>query len=355
MADFQPFNLGQVLQTAEAIKAARSQSTTDRLREQYLGEQIQSARDTRDRQSKLDQMTFGKERAAQEYSRAGYILQSQNPKNLIESTFPELQQTIVNAGADWASVSDDQLKEAARQIQAKAGAEAGIQPGGLTEREKFDMETSRSKEQADAQQTFQRSQQEDQQRFTAGQNDLTRQADTARLDAQEAKNRERLTQGIRKEFRSLPTVKSYEAALPIIESAKNAPDTPAGDLQIVYSVGKALDPDSVVREGELQLTQNATPFLQRAIGKARAETKGKGRLTPQTRADLMNMLNQRMAGYEQAYQRDYDQYSKYATDQGVTAEQVVGTRPSSAFNQPASGGAADFIYVPGKGLQPARQ
>jgi len=37
MADFRPFDLGSVLQTAEAIKASRAQATTDRLREQYLG------------------------------------------------------------------------------------------------------------------------------------------------------------------------------------------------------------------------------------------------------------------------------------------------------------------------------
>lgn len=128
MADFQTFSLGSVLQTAEAIKAARSQSTTDRLREQYLGEQIQNMRSDRARQTKIDEMTFGKERAAQEYARAGHILESQTPKNLIESQFPDLQKTIVGAGADWSVITDDQLREAARQIQAKAGTEAGISP-----------------------------------------------------------------------------------------------------------------------------------------------------------------------------------------------------------------------------------
>lgn len=128
MADFQPFNLGQVLQTAEAIKASRSQATTDRLREQYLGEQIQGMRADRERQGKIDTMTFGKERAQQEYARAGYIIDSQTPKNLIESQYQDIQKMIVDAGHDWASMTDDQLKQTARMIQAKAGAEAGISP-----------------------------------------------------------------------------------------------------------------------------------------------------------------------------------------------------------------------------------
>jgi len=128
MADFQPFNLGSVLQTAEAIKSARAQSTTDRLREQYLGEQIQGMRADRERQGKIDAMTFGKERAQQEYARADYILQSQNPKNLIETQYPDIQDMIVKGGHDWSTITDDQLKQTAQMIQAKAGAEAGITP-----------------------------------------------------------------------------------------------------------------------------------------------------------------------------------------------------------------------------------
>ena len=171
MADFQPFNLGQVLQTAEAIKASRSQSTTDRLREQYLGEQIQGMRSDRERQTKLDEMTFGKERAGREYRRAGYILQSQNPKNLIESDpeFQDIQKMIVSSGGDWSTVTDDQLRKTAEIIQAKAGAEAGIDPGNLSERQKLEMQSQLEDKRISGQQQFQHATQEDQQRFSADQ------------------------------------------------------------------------------------------------------------------------------------------------------------------------------------------
>ena len=163
-------------------------------------------------------------------------------------------------------------------------------------------------------------------------------AETARTNAQSqaARTDQRTAAALRKEFRSLPSVKSYESTLPIVESVKNAPDTPAGDLQVVYSVGKALDPDSVVREGELLLTQNATPILQKLAGKARAEISGQGRLTPQTRKDLVDMLEQRTQGYQQAYTRDYDTYGSYATDIGAEPDQIVGTRPETAFGVPGS-------------------
>jgi hypothetical protein len=161
--------------------------------------------------------------------------------------------------------------------------------------------------------------------------DITQATALAGQEATAGKQSRRDTASLRKEFRGLPSVKEYETSLPIVETARNAPDTPAGDLQVIYSVGKVLDPNSVVREGELQLTQNATPFLQKVIGKARAELSGQGRLTPQTRQDLVGMLDQRVQGYQQAYSRDYETYGGYARDIGADPGQIVGTRPETAF------------------------
>ncbi|HYC01616.1 MAG TPA: hypothetical protein VEC57_20970 [Candidatus Limnocylindrales bacterium] len=177
-------------------------------------------------------------------------------------------------------------------------------------------------------------------------------AETARAgqEASAGKQSRRDTAGLRKEFRSLPSVKEYETALPIIETARKAPDTPAGDLQVIYSVGKVLDPNSVVREGELQLTQSATPFLQQMIGKARAEISGQGRLTPETRKNLVDMLDQRVQGYQQAYSRDFETYGGYARDIGADPGQVVGTRPETAFTP---GGSPPLGTTPSAALASA--
>lgn len=50
---FQPFNLGQVLQTAEAIKGARRQSTTDLLQQRYMAQdaELKAARESREAQT----------------------------------------------------------------------------------------------------------------------------------------------------------------------------------------------------------------------------------------------------------------------------------------------------------------
>lgn len=128
MADFQPYNLGQVLQTAEAIKASRAQSTTDRLREQYLGEQIQGMRAERTRQERADQIVIGKEKAQQIVAKAGQILQAQNPKNYVEQFEPDLVTNLQNNGVDWATVDDDRVRQMVTAMQNRANQELGVAP-----------------------------------------------------------------------------------------------------------------------------------------------------------------------------------------------------------------------------------
>jgi hypothetical protein len=43
MAEFRTFDLGRVLQTSEAIKGMRRQAETDKLRDAYMGVQMQNA------------------------------------------------------------------------------------------------------------------------------------------------------------------------------------------------------------------------------------------------------------------------------------------------------------------------
>lgn len=139
------------------------------------------------------------------------------------------------------------------------------------------------------------------------------------------------TQPLRKEFRNLQSVKDYETVLPLVESAKNAPDTGYGDLQLIYSVGKVLDPGSVVREGELNLTIAAGSPMQRILGSTRFSLEQGGRLTPQVRQQILAMLAERVGAYEAAYNRDYEQYAQYAQEGGVDPSQVVGSHASSAY------------------------
>lgn len=141
---------------------------------------------------------------------------------------------------------------------------------------------------------------------------------------------------LRKEFRSLTPVKDYETALPLLVSARKAPDNGYGDLQLIYTAGKVLDPGSVVREGELALTVAAGSPLQRIIGQTRFSIENGGRLTPETRKQLLGMLNERVLAYRQGYDREYEQYSDYGEASGMVPRDVVGRHAANAYQSQPS-------------------
>jgi hypothetical protein len=158
----------------------------------------------------------------------------------------------------------------------------------------------------------------------------------------------------RKEFRALPSVKDYETALPLLVSARKAPDNGYGDLQLIYTAGKILDPGSVVREGELALTVAAGSPLQRIIGQTRFTTENGGRLTKETRKQLLGMLNERVLAYRQGYDRDYQQYAEYASAANMTPRDVVGRHAANAYQDnkaPAGEGRVQKTEAPASALE----
>lgn len=152
-------------------------------------------------------------------------------------------------------------------------------------------------------------------------------------------NAVRASQQLRKEFESLGSVKDYKTILPLIESAKSAPDSGFGDLQLIYTAGKVLDPGSVVREGELALTIASGSYLQRVLGFTRFAAEQGGRLTPKSRAQLLDMLEQRAVAQQEAYLQDFNRFADYAKQSGYDPKLVVGAQADAAFS-PRPPGAA---------------
>lgn len=111
---------------------------------------------------------------------------------------------------------------------------------------------------------------------------------------------------MRKEIHSNPAVKRYSEATPAYNTMVRAAkiDTAAGDLAFVYGLAKVFDPDSVVREGEMQFSTNAQSIPDRVLGTIRAVTEGKTRLSPQVKEELIGIVNERM----QEARQQYDDY-----------------------------------------------
>jgi hypothetical protein len=152
-------------------------------------------------------------------------------------------------------------------------------------------------------------------------------------------------QPIRKEYEGLDAVKNYKVSLPMLRSAKQAPDTGYGDLDLIYAVGKTLDPASVVREGELALTIAAGSPVQRVLGMTRFTTEKGGRLTPKQREQLVAMLENRMASLKQQHDYERDRFKGYAPP-GIDPETIVGKPPEEQLGIPAPAVGGEWKVMP---------
>jgi hypothetical protein len=139
---------------------------------------------------------------------------------------------------------------------------------------------------------------------------------------------------LRKEFEGQQAVKDYSTVLPLYQRAATAPNTRAGDISVVYALGKMFDPTSVVREGELQLSQNAAPWVRKIVADARSQISGTGAIDPQTRKDILAAMEGQVNALRASYERERERFSGYAAQYGATPSQIVGTDPATAFKLP---------------------
>lgn len=142
---------------------------------------------------------------------------------------------------------------------------------------------------------------------------------------------------LRNEFNALPEVKQFKDTLPIVEAARAAPDTRAGDIQLAYAVGKILDPNSVVREGELKMSADAQTMLAKYYGEVQSAVTGNGRLSPATRGELVKMLDSAVTQRETAYKQAETTYKGIADKNGIPVDQVIIT-PMKRTGQPGQPG-----------------
>jgi hypothetical protein len=136
-----------------------------------------------------------------------------------------------------------------------------------------------------------------------------------------AEKSEKGVSDLRKEFNALPEVKNYRTVVPIVQSIQNAKDTQAGDLDFIYAVGKILDPESVVREGEMNLVIKTGSPLERFKG-AVSGVMGGGRLTPTIRNNLLQMLNSRVGEIKRGYDSAESMYRRNAERRGLPTDEI---------------------------------
>jgi protein-tyrosine-phosphatase len=143
----------------------------------------------------------------------------------------------------------------------------------------------------------------------------------------EGKNRElalRLAPKIQnKKYETYTELASQKA---LVDQAVRNPD-PQRDITIFYSFVKALDPESVVREGELKFVQTSRSIpagLRQTLKNALTGEK----LSKEERLRVQDFMNQRLELAQKQWQDSAAPYLKQTNDAGISQELVA---PGTAF------------------------
>lgn len=129
---------------------------------------------------------------------------------------------------------------------------------------------------------------------------------------------------LRNEYNQLGNTKQFTEQTAsyqrVLDSAKNS--SPAGDMALIFSYMKMLDPGSAVREQEYANASNAASIPERIRAAYNAAIDGEI-LTPAMRADFVDRAGQIYQGAAETQQTINDRYSGLAGDYGYGPERIV--------------------------------
>ena len=148
---------------------------------------------------------------------------------------------------------------------------------------------------------------------------------------------------LRQNYVKMPEVTGYKEVVTAFNSATTAGNTLAGDLNLVYAFAKAMDPGSVVREGEQVMIARTGGVFDRLKGMVESISGG-ARLTPEIRMALMNELNTRVLAWQQQHDAVRSQYENIARSRGLSVGNVVDAAPT--INLPITRTQADVERLP---------
>lgn len=142
---------------------------------------------------------------------------------------------------------------------------------------------------------------------------------------------------LRKEFQSRQGVKDFntiETAYRKIEQAEKNPSA-AGDLSLIFSYMKILDPGSTVREGEFANAQNAAGVPEQVMNLYNRAKSGE-RLNPSQRKDFINQAKAQAQAQAQALQGIEEEFGGLSKRYGVDPNLIYSPRAGGLLKQSAN-------------------
>jgi hypothetical protein len=166
-------------------------------------------------------------------------------------------------------------------------------------------------------------------------------------------------------FQTNSQIKNLSTLTPIVRSAIATAnvDTRAADIDLVFAVGKAFDPTSVVREGEQVVITQAASIPERIKGLINT-VNGGGRLTVLQKGQLINQVLSRYRNYRLSALEYFEGEKTILRDRGLNTnvlilppqvapeeimaiQQITGDGQTQNFtpsSYPTVSGDDDFIY-----------
>lgn len=135
---------------------------------------------------------------------------------------------------------------------------------------------------------------------------------------------------LRKEFTSLPEVKSINKIIPqvnrvnsIMKSVKAGDNMVAVDQSLITIFNKMLDENSVVRESEYARTPQNLSLINRVQGVLTKQVQGGAGLTPNDRQALLKAINDFGTVATEAYNKQVNHYTGVAENYGLNPDNIV--------------------------------
>lgn len=148
--------------------------------------------------------------------------------------------------------------------------------------------------------------------------------------------------------------RAYNIATTAAKQARDfaALGTGQGDIGLIYSYVKTLDPESVVREGEFAVATRAASAPDQ-IGNAVRRALSGQQLSPQQRQNLVKATETLLKPAQERYRRDRSYYSNMASRYGTDPYEVVGDDPDAEIaTEPTASSVPALEDVLKLGTQP---
>lgn len=318
---FQPFNLGEVYQTAEAVRGARKRNALadiDLRREEQLNALSANKNATAEDYARIGRADIGNALTnAQRFSQEQQI----NNTKLLHAAaseievdpssaarwLPQLQQAgIVRPGIDLSSIQPQQLQQLAGQLKKSTAAALTGLAGPQQQGEGFSLSPGQKRFDAAG-------------KVVASVDPLPREpsaADINRTFTRADKLRDEYN-AASKEFVTVGD------AFTRVQGAAQDP-TAAGDLSMIFAYMKMLDPNSVVREQEFANAQNAAGIPDRIRTIWNKALAGE-RLSERQRADFLGQATKLYSNQRSRHEATIKKrYTEMAKRFNVRPEDVVG-------------------------------